>query len=353
MIIDKLKINNFKKFSDLEVEFSRGINIVVGPNETGKSTLTRALIEAIYADPTTKSKTFYDQISPWNKANDLKLELEFHNNDAKFRLKKDFQAKSIIFENLDTGLKLTSFKEVSEAIKELTGIPTKEIYESTAFVKQSDIASIDNSNDFIASVQKAASSNSVKVNVHNVMSELSKELKKLNVGVNNPAKHPGPIKQVTDKLKELKAELADKSVKWEKINTESVSKKQYDTELVDIDESIKVTETLIENYRKRKEALKQLEVINKQILQTEEKINSVSEAAQKRDAIKANLAKYERFQSVDVNAIDQEVGELSAAKKVIAGELERLTGLLEQVKNKKIKKSSNTQLVFAGAIALA
>ena len=39
MKIENLKINGFGKLEDKEIEFSNGINIIQGNNESGKSTI--------------------------------------------------------------------------------------------------------------------------------------------------------------------------------------------------------------------------------------------------------------------------------------------------------------------------
>lgn len=44
MYIEKVKIKNFKCFEDIfEVAFNQGVNIIVGNNEAGKSTLLEAI----------------------------------------------------------------------------------------------------------------------------------------------------------------------------------------------------------------------------------------------------------------------------------------------------------------------
>ena len=43
MIISKVKIENFKIFQKFEIEFKEGVNILVGDNETGKSTILEAI----------------------------------------------------------------------------------------------------------------------------------------------------------------------------------------------------------------------------------------------------------------------------------------------------------------------
>lgn len=43
-VIQKLKITNFKSFyGTFEIELNRGINIIVGNNESGKSTILEAI----------------------------------------------------------------------------------------------------------------------------------------------------------------------------------------------------------------------------------------------------------------------------------------------------------------------
>ena len=43
MIVRKLRITNFKKFRNNEFDFNDDINIIVGDNESGKSTLFWAI----------------------------------------------------------------------------------------------------------------------------------------------------------------------------------------------------------------------------------------------------------------------------------------------------------------------
>ena len=43
LIISKIKLHNFKRFKDLELEVNPDINILVGDNESGKSTILQAI----------------------------------------------------------------------------------------------------------------------------------------------------------------------------------------------------------------------------------------------------------------------------------------------------------------------
>lgn len=41
--VEKLKIKNYKCFRDFEIIFNKGVSIIVGNNEEGKSTILEAL----------------------------------------------------------------------------------------------------------------------------------------------------------------------------------------------------------------------------------------------------------------------------------------------------------------------
>ena len=43
MFIRKVKIHNFKCYKDFEITLEEGLNIVVGDNEAGKSTILEAI----------------------------------------------------------------------------------------------------------------------------------------------------------------------------------------------------------------------------------------------------------------------------------------------------------------------
>ena len=48
MILDRLELNNFKRFRDEEIQFQDGITGILGNNGTGKSSLVQAIFFALY-----------------------------------------------------------------------------------------------------------------------------------------------------------------------------------------------------------------------------------------------------------------------------------------------------------------
>ena len=71
MRIDKIEIDGFGKLNQVSFAFSDGFNLIVGDNESGKSTLCEFLLAMFYALPNSLKKTTkYDearkQYRPWN-----------------------------------------------------------------------------------------------------------------------------------------------------------------------------------------------------------------------------------------------------------------------------------------------
>ena len=59
MYISKINIKGYRNFKDSEIFFRDGINVVIGPNNAGKSNLLRALDLVLNID-TVKKLSFYD-----------------------------------------------------------------------------------------------------------------------------------------------------------------------------------------------------------------------------------------------------------------------------------------------------
>lgn len=51
MYIENLKLKNFQKHKNLELEFDRGVNVICGPSYSGKSTVRRAISWILFNEP--------------------------------------------------------------------------------------------------------------------------------------------------------------------------------------------------------------------------------------------------------------------------------------------------------------
>ncbi len=68
MQINQLKINNFGKLKNKQIQLKKGINIISGRNESGKSTILKFITSMLYGISRNKNgRTIsdYDRNIPW------------------------------------------------------------------------------------------------------------------------------------------------------------------------------------------------------------------------------------------------------------------------------------------------
>jgi len=95
MKINKLQLQNFKRFENKQLAFSDGLNVIYGENEKGKSTIIDAILAFLFTDPATASKMSVKN-STWNKSTGYKIDGEFAIADEHYKLIKDFQNKKAV-----------------------------------------------------------------------------------------------------------------------------------------------------------------------------------------------------------------------------------------------------------------
>lgn len=150
MCIESIELRNFTVFNDLKINFSKGINLIIGENSTGKT----QLLKAIYSDiQISKSKNIED-ISKYFKSvnsnafftNQLKpLFLEVKASNSKNRVDKEYLMGKINFNINGVNSSIGSDDECSYEISypeqkiNCTFIPAKDMLtHSKGLVSMSD-----------------------------------------------------------------------------------------------------------------------------------------------------------------------------------------------------------------------
>ena len=252
MKINSITIKNFKKFRNETVQFRKGLNIIVGPNEAGKSTIAEALIICLYGDPKTRSQAFLSNAISWKEEGSIEqrpiFELEFKANDKHYYLYKNFEKKEALLKSVDGREEYTTIKSVQKFIGELVGISTQEVYEATGYIKQEDIANIRKSNDLLSAVQNAASNVENNNDVHKTLKEISNEISSLQRGLNGMAKTPGPIKQYSDARKKVIEEMGHLKNIWQEVLGNKDRREKIKNQIENIEDRVKILEKLLYNY---------------------------------------------------------------------------------------------------------
>ena len=119
--ITSLRMENFGCFRDHTIRFGSGINQLIGCNESGKSTVVRALHTVIFEDGTTHKKAVTVQ-RQWSANGPFILTLEFSVGAKRFTLRRDFgtgkdvmtDSDGIVYEGKVIGEKLAKYFGTSD-----------------------------------------------------------------------------------------------------------------------------------------------------------------------------------------------------------------------------------------------
>lgn len=90
MMLETISLTNWKDFRQpVEYEFSPGLNVIHGPNESGKSTLIEAISMVLFNKHTSKSQEIKDLI-PWSSKLYPQAQISFQEGGETYRITKQF-----------------------------------------------------------------------------------------------------------------------------------------------------------------------------------------------------------------------------------------------------------------------
>lgn len=97
MQIEELKINNFGKLKDKNIELKKGINIISGKNESGKSTLLKFITSMLYGVSKNKNGrriSDYEKYTPWEDGEFSGKIIYELDNKEKYEVYRNFTKKN-------------------------------------------------------------------------------------------------------------------------------------------------------------------------------------------------------------------------------------------------------------------
>jgi DNA repair exonuclease SbcCD ATPase subunit len=115
-----LKLKNFRKHKDFTINFTSGLNVLRGANESGKTSTQEAILYALYG--TSALRDSLSDVVTWGSTEkDLSVELIIRVDNALFRFSRSKSGAECNYE----GGKVTGQKEVSSFASDLLGADVK------------------------------------------------------------------------------------------------------------------------------------------------------------------------------------------------------------------------------------
>ena len=144
MILSKLKLENFKKYTSYEIEFGEGLVGIIGKNGSGKSTIFEAILFALYGALQNKSYKEVIRNSQASTKDPVLVELSFEFESIEYVVAREFRGKALsanakFYKNGE--LITTGAKEVTASITALTKM-NKDAFLHTLFASQKELTSL-------------------------------------------------------------------------------------------------------------------------------------------------------------------------------------------------------------------
>ncbi|MBI2953886.1 MAG: AAA family ATPase [Chloroflexi bacterium] len=199
MNLRRIFLRDFRRFANFQASFAPGLNVIVGKNEEGKSTLREAITLGLFADPSTTKRELLG-LKRWGATEQFAIELEIEEDGKHYTLMKDFQTKTGRLRDDATGEALQDAKVIDRRIKEMLGIPSQDVFESTARISHQEITNIKSGKTIADRLQELVTGGRQDVQASKVLVELDKAVKALTT---RSKACPGPLDELPGQI-ELK-----------------------------------------------------------------------------------------------------------------------------------------------------
>jgi len=237
VLISHIILKDFGKFDEFECNFTPGLNLIKGPNESGKSTIADALASILFADPA-RSETQLVEVKKWGAVTSPSLEALFDIGGNHVKLMKDFEQgiSNLMGDCPDIPEKGSG--SIESWLSEKTGISSEEIFKATACVMQGGIAHIEESIEAIkdkleslvtGGKEDKAGSDIIKkiddrvvqltldmTNIGSMTDELDYNINKLKRDIDNMNSKRADLIQVETAFKNVYDDLAARKEKYRK-----------------------------------------------------------------------------------------------------------------------------------------
>jgi len=261
MDIKKIKIDAFGKFIDKKIKFKKGINVIYGDNETGKSTIHK-FIETMLFGINPSKKDLYNKYKPWF-SEEYKGQLIMNEKNNEFLIYRDFQNNISSLNKED--IKESDPNSIEQPGYKLLGV-NKDIYRNTLSIGQlnskTDRDLLKEIKEKIENLGKAKDQN---INLENVLKRLEEKV---------PEERYKEILDTIKTLKNKKKQIEDKRIKLKKIIDQI---KINNKELDDLKKRNKVLKPLasIDNFSEFKTKYVSAEKVKNEIKTLDKEIESM------------------------------------------------------------------------------
>ncbi len=300
MWVERVALENFLAFKDLSVELAPGLNVVLSPNEGGKSSLFRGIAAGFYANAATQNKDIL-ALARWGSAERFRIEIEFRLGETSYRLVRDFDSKEQTISRSEEAKPFAKGKAVDDFLAAHLPLPDESLFLRICGVRHEELARVGEGTsaigETIEEILGGGWGNTTPAGVQRTVEDKRKELIR---GRDRPVNEAnrGPVKRFMDDVERLERDAS-------RASTLAAAREGFLKAISDVDSKTRILDADLDVLRAKRE-----------------------KAAAYRDLVKKEKAAREKADALRKRK--DRVGELSAKKEALAAESSRFPESLLQ-----------------------
>lgn len=211
MRIERIHIRNFLALAKADITFAPGLNVILAPNEGGKSSLMRAMIIGLYQDASSRRRELL-AMRRWGSGTYPRIELWIEIGGERLRIVRDFdEHKQYLFRGDDAD-HFASGREVDGYLGERLVVPDERLFVRVCGVGQEDLARVGDGRidlgERLEEILSGGWGGMSPAEVRGVVEEARADLRR---GLDHPAKREnwGPLKRCAQEVEELQRSLSE------------------------------------------------------------------------------------------------------------------------------------------------
>ena len=210
MWIERVSLENVLAFTEVSVELCPGFNVVLSPNEGGKSSLFRGIVSGLYANASSQRADVL-ALARWGAAGSFRIELDFRLGPDAYRLVRDFGGKEqALYRGGESG-PFAKGKRVDEFLAEHLPLADQNLFLRICGVRHEELARVGEADGAIGErIEEILGGGGQDVTPATVQLVVEGKRKELLKGKDRPVNEAnrGAVKRFTDDVDLLEREAS-------------------------------------------------------------------------------------------------------------------------------------------------
>ncbi|NIM93285.1 MAG: AAA family ATPase [Anaerolineales bacterium] len=328
MQLRRILLKNFRRFPRFKRNFTGGFNLVMGPNESGKSTLQDAIVQGLLDRPTGKKAEMKHKA--WDSDRMYEIEIQYIlPGGLEYTIRKDYEKGS--HEVIGPDGSDDSREGLERAVEEALGTTSQALFLNTACIRQDDMDILGGGQDEIASRLQQIVMGGV-TGVDQVIVSLKQKISDYERGwMTSAPKNPGPVKVLQNEIDEVEDQIQEISAGVEKREGARDELSEAREMASENSEKLGTRKDAIESHERRLELKEKLEDQNRIENELQDKLDRLNQAEVMIKAAETDLQELSGLSALDDEKKDalQNAYEEQRTRSVEVAEQEKLLSELE------------------------